>query len=159
MRGVDAIAHTASPFHLKARHPDGTRWITVFIFPPDSFYFHLDLIKPAVQGTVAMLTSALKHGCAANIISLSLKPDTRTSSTSVKRVVMTSSCVAVKSLASTPMRYRETDWNTAAIREVEEKGDNSSGSVVYMASKTLAEQGELTAFLRMWGWVIEEVGF
>ena len=57
------------------------------------------------------------------------------------------------------MRYSETDWNTAAIREVEEKGDNSSGSVVYMASKTLAEQGELTAFLRMWGWVIEEVGF
>ena len=57
------------------------------------------------------------------------------------------------------MRYRETDWNTAAIREVEEKGDNSSGSVVYMASKTLAEQGELTAFLRMWGWMIEEVGF
>ncbi len=60
---------------------------------------------------------------------------------------MTSSSAAVQSLASTPMRYSELDWNTAAIREVEEQGDRSSGTVVYMASKTLAEQGELIAFI------------
>ncbi|KAI0245434.1 hypothetical protein BJV78DRAFT_1263392 [Lactifluus subvellereus] len=43
VRGVDAIAHTASPFHYKATHPD-------------------ELIIPAVRGTTSILNSVLKHG-------------------------------------------------------------------------------------------------
>jgi len=43
VKGVDAIAHTASPFHLKADSPD-------------------ELIIPAVKGAVGMLQSALKYG-------------------------------------------------------------------------------------------------
>ncbi|KAG7439978.1 NAD(P)-binding protein [Guyanagaster necrorhizus] len=43
VKGVDAIAHTASPFHLKAVDPQ-------------------ELIGPAVKGTVGMLASALKNG-------------------------------------------------------------------------------------------------
>ncbi|KAI0245425.1 D-lactaldehyde dehydrogenase, partial [Lactifluus subvellereus] len=43
VRGIDAIAHTASPFHWKATHPD-------------------ELIIPAVRGTTSILNSALKHG-------------------------------------------------------------------------------------------------
>jgi len=43
VRGVDAIAHTASPFHYKSTNPD-------------------DLIIPAVQGTTSILNSALGHG-------------------------------------------------------------------------------------------------
>ncbi|KAH7884064.1 hypothetical protein F5I97DRAFT_1646596 [Phlebopus sp. FC_14] len=41
VKGVDAIEHTASPFHMHARDPD-------------------ELIKPAVNGTVGMLKSVLK---------------------------------------------------------------------------------------------------
>ncbi|KJA19744.1 hypothetical protein HYPSUDRAFT_204330 [Hypholoma sublateritium FD-334 SS-4] len=103
VKGVDAIAHTASPFHVNSKTPD-------------------ELFRPAVQGTIGMLTSALKHG------------------SKIKRVVVTSSCAAVQSTASVPTRYSEKDWNTAAIQEVEDQGDGSSGAAMYMASKTLAEQ-------------------
>ncbi|KAI6037909.1 hypothetical protein EDC04DRAFT_2082589 [Pisolithus marmoratus] len=43
VKDVDAIAHTASPFHLNARRPE-------------------ELIEPAVKGTVGILQSALKYG-------------------------------------------------------------------------------------------------
>lgn len=43
VKGVDAIEHTASPFHLKAKDPQ-------------------ELIVPAVQGTLSVLQSALKYG-------------------------------------------------------------------------------------------------
>ncbi|KAG1802497.1 hypothetical protein EV424DRAFT_1435252 [Suillus variegatus] len=43
VKGVDAIEHTASPFHMNADDPD-------------------ELIIPAVNGTVGMLKSALKYG-------------------------------------------------------------------------------------------------
>ncbi|KAH8102011.1 hypothetical protein DFH11DRAFT_1786495 [Phellopilus nigrolimitatus] len=42
VQGVDAIAHTASPFHFKADDPN-------------------ELIEPAVKGTVGILESALKY--------------------------------------------------------------------------------------------------
>ncbi|KIP03371.1 hypothetical protein PHLGIDRAFT_94911 [Phlebiopsis gigantea 11061_1 CR5-6] len=45
VKGVDAIAHTASPFHTKATHPD-------------------ELVVPAVRGTLSILQSALAHGAA-----------------------------------------------------------------------------------------------
>ncbi|KAJ7186147.1 D-lactaldehyde dehydrogenase [Mycena filopes] len=43
VQGVDAIEHTASPFHLHAVEPD-------------------ELIIPAIHGTVGILKSALKYG-------------------------------------------------------------------------------------------------
>ncbi|KAH9855693.1 NAD-P-binding protein [Lenzites betulinus] len=43
VKGIDAIEHTASPFHFKADDPD-------------------ELIVPAVQGTTGILKSALKYG-------------------------------------------------------------------------------------------------
>ncbi|TCD71181.1 methylglyoxal reductase (NADPH-dependent) gre2 [Steccherinum ochraceum] len=43
VKGVDAIEHLASPFHMKSTHPD-------------------DMIIPAVQGTRTLLQSALQHG-------------------------------------------------------------------------------------------------
>ncbi|GAA6018331.1 hypothetical protein JCM10207_000808 [Rhodosporidiobolus poonsookiae] len=42
IKGVDAVLHTASPFHFNIQHPD-------------------DLIKPAVQGTTGALRSAAKE--------------------------------------------------------------------------------------------------
>ena len=44
VKGVDAIEHTASPFHFKVEDP------------------HKDLINPAVNGTLSVLKSALKNG-------------------------------------------------------------------------------------------------
>ena len=43
VKGVDAIEHTASPFHLKAVEPD-------------------EIIVPAVKGTVGVIQSAIKYG-------------------------------------------------------------------------------------------------
>ncbi|KIY46821.1 NAD(P)-binding protein [Fistulina hepatica ATCC 64428] len=43
VKGVDAVEHTASPFHMKAGDPQ-------------------ELIVPAVKGTVGMLQSVLKNG-------------------------------------------------------------------------------------------------
>ncbi|KAI0262299.1 D-lactaldehyde dehydrogenase [Gloeopeniophorella convolvens] len=43
VKGVSAIAHTASPFHYNGTEPD-------------------ELITPAVKGTTSILNSALKHG-------------------------------------------------------------------------------------------------
>ncbi|KAK7002479.1 D-lactaldehyde dehydrogenase [Favolaschia claudopus] len=43
VKGVDAIEHTASPFHFKAEDP-------------------AELLEPAVKGTVGILESARKHG-------------------------------------------------------------------------------------------------
>ncbi|KIY74197.1 NAD(P)-binding protein [Cylindrobasidium torrendii FP15055 ss-10] len=45
VKGVDAIEHTASPFHFNAKDPQ-------------------ELIEPAVKGTVGILASALKNGSA-----------------------------------------------------------------------------------------------
>ena len=45
VKGVDAIAHTASPFYTNAKEPD-------------------ELLVPAVRGTLSILNSALAHGAA-----------------------------------------------------------------------------------------------
>ncbi|GAA6018335.1 hypothetical protein JCM10207_000809 [Rhodosporidiobolus poonsookiae] len=49
VKGVDAILHTASPFHFNGKHPD-------------------DLIKPAVQGTTGVLKSAIKESTVKRIV-------------------------------------------------------------------------------------------
>ncbi|KAF8270660.1 hypothetical protein EI94DRAFT_1698641 [Lactarius quietus] len=73
------------------------------------------LIVPAVRGTTAILNSALKHG------------------------------TGVKRMSSPPRReryasYDETDWNDAAVAEVETKGSAAGPIMIYLASKTLAER-------------------
>ncbi|KAG6333457.1 hypothetical protein ID866_5627, partial [Astraeus odoratus] len=103
VKGVDAIAHTASPFHFNASRP-------------------AELIGPAVQGTVGILQSTLKHG------------------TSVKRVVITSSVGAVVRDEPTPTTFTEKDWNLQSLEIVNEQGENAPKLAIYRASKTLAEQ-------------------
>lgn len=103
VKGVDAIAHTASPFHTRAKDP-------------------AELIVPAVQGTVGVLTSALKHG------------------TSVNRIVVTSSCASIFEDLPEPKTFSEADWNEFAIREVETKGADAPIADKYCASKALAER-------------------
>ncbi|KAF8155208.1 NAD-P-binding protein [Mycena galopus ATCC 62051] len=103
VKGVDAIEHTASPFHFEADDP-------------------AELLEPAIKGTVGILESARKYG------------------TSVKRVVVTSSCAAVMNISTTPQVLSELDWNDQAVKEVEEKGRAASNQAKYRTSKTLAER-------------------
>lgn len=104
VKGVVAIEHTASPVSWSAKDPN-------------------ELIKPAVEGTLGVLQSALRHG------------------TQVKRVVITSSGAAVQEFGVAPERrvYSEADWNRKSIREVETKGEGADQLEKYCASKTLAE--------------------
>lgn len=100
---MDAIEHTASPFHLNAVEPD-------------------EIIVPAVKGTMSILQSALAHG------------------SSVKRIVVTSSCAAVFSIVPEPRVFNENDWNDGAVEETKQKGRDAAPVVKYRASKTLAEK-------------------
>ncbi|KAH6901040.1 D-lactaldehyde dehydrogenase [Coprinopsis sp. MPI-PUGE-AT-0042] len=103
VKGVDAIEHTASPFHGNVDHPD-------------------ELIVTAVQGTVGVLKSALKNA------------------TTVKRIVITSSCAAIMNDTREPLKFSEKDWNESSIKEVEQKGREADPASKYRASKTLAEK-------------------
>ncbi len=69
-----------------------------------------ELIGPAVHGTTGILLSALKHG------------------SSVKRVVITSSCASVATPTTNPRIFSEEDWNEASVAEVKEKGRDASAS-------------------------------
>ncbi|THG95051.1 hypothetical protein EW026_g6529 [Hermanssonia centrifuga] len=111
VKDVDAIEHTASPFHLRANDP-------------------AELIAPAVAGTGGILQSALKYG------------------TSVKRVVVTSSCAAVLTADPNPRVFTEDDWNELSVKEVETKGSEASAFDKYRASKTLAERAAW-AFMKL----------
>ncbi|KII86215.1 hypothetical protein PLICRDRAFT_114782 [Plicaturopsis crispa FD-325 SS-3] len=104
VKGVDAIEHTASPFHTKGEDPD-------------------EYIVPAVKGTVGILESALKYG------------------TSVKRVVVTSSCAAVLTPTSpVGTTYTDEDWNKSSVETTEKLGRAAPVMEKYRASKTLAEK-------------------
>ncbi len=81
-----------------------------------------DLIIPAVQGTTSILNSALKHGSA------------------VKRLILTSSVVAVIEQTTVPRVFTERNWNNAAVEAVTTKGSAVEPFTIYMASKTLAEK-------------------
>ncbi|KAH6904343.1 D-lactaldehyde dehydrogenase [Coprinopsis sp. MPI-PUGE-AT-0042] len=81
-----------------------------------------DVIEPAVNGTVNVLKSALNAG------------------SGLKRVVITSSIAAMASLPPPEGTFSEMDWNDAAIKHVEEKGESADPNIVYCASKTLAEK-------------------
>lgn len=83
----------------------------------------IDLIEPAVKGTVGVLTSVDKYA------------------PNVQRVVITSSVAAIMDVYKpTGTIFTEADWNTSSIKDVEEKGKGAGGGIIYMASKTLAEK-------------------
>ncbi|TFK86171.1 NAD(P)-binding protein [Polyporus arcularius HHB13444] len=105
--GTDAILHLASPVALDSEDPNA-------------------VIIPAVQGTLGILTSALKHRA------------------TVRRVVFLSSAAAIynpPAPGDTGTRVLdESDWNEHSVKEVREKGGKAWGRDIYRASKTLAER-------------------
>ena len=58
----------------------------------------------------------------------------------MKRIVLTSSLVAICEDDPNPRTYDETNWNNAAVAAVETKGSAAGPIMIYPASKTLAER-------------------
>ena len=83
---------------------------------------YIDLIIPAVRGTTSILNSALKHGSA------------------LKRLILTSSLVAVREVTTVPRTFSESNWNEAAVESVKTRGSAAGPVTIYLASKTLAEK-------------------
>ncbi|KAF7970721.1 hypothetical protein HWV62_23212 [Athelia sp. TMB] len=110
VKGVDGIAHTASPFHMRAEDPNA------------KFDSSSELIEPAVKGTVGILQSAFKYG------------------SSVKRIVVTSSSAAIMQESPDPQVYSEVSWNEQFIEVVKKEGRAAQAWMKYRASKTLAEK-------------------
>ena len=110
--------------------------------PTSSNRFKSEFFQPAIQGTVGMLKSALKNGCALLLIFEDFSPDRIYYSTNVKRIVVTSSCASVMSPPAVPTKYSEEDWNEISPKEVEEQGSKAPPMTIYRASKTLAERGK-----------------
>ncbi len=66
-------------------------------------------------------------------------------SSSVQRIVVTSSCASVLHVSPEPKVFSEVDWNEQSIKEVEEQGKDAPGIAKYRASKTLAEKGQINS--------------
>ncbi|KAI0325599.1 NAD-P-binding protein [Cubamyces sp. BRFM 1775] len=102
VKGADGVIHTASP-------------VSPPIDDPEAY------IRPAVEGTVGILESALK--------------------TDVRRIVIVSSIASIASgTVAPPGVYTEEQWNEQAIMTVEEQGKDAPRIIKYNASKALAER-------------------
>ena len=75
-----------------------------------------------MRGTTSILNSALKHGSA------------------LKRLILTSSLVAVREVTTVPRTFSESNWNEAAVESVKTRGSAAGPVTIYLASKTLAEK-------------------
>ena len=85
------------------------------------------MIHPAVNGTISILQSIKAHA------------------PTVKRVILTSSIVAVWDLSlSEPKEFDETMWNEDAVETCKVRGSDAGPVNFYGASKTLAEKGLLS---------------
>ncbi|KAJ7596306.1 D-lactaldehyde dehydrogenase [Mycena floridula] len=104
VKGVDAIEHTASPCYVEN------------VDDPE------EMIRPAVQGTVGVMKSAMEHG------------------SSVKHIVITSSTASICEDVPESRVFSEKDWNNLSVKNVEEQGREANGDDKYAASKTLAEK-------------------
>ncbi|KAH6904520.1 D-lactaldehyde dehydrogenase [Coprinopsis sp. MPI-PUGE-AT-0042] len=79
-------------------------------------------IQPTIRGVLSVLESALKA-----------KSD-------IRRIVYTSSVVAVAEFEKAPRAYTEDDWNESALQLVKEQGSAAGVQTIYSASKVYAER-------------------
>ncbi|KAH9487420.1 Putative NADPH-dependent methylglyoxal reductase GRP2 [Psilocybe cubensis] len=105
VKGVDAVEHMASPLPGNLKDED-----------PEVY------IKPAVEGTLSIFNSILKHG------------------NQIKRVVLTSSIGAVMPPLRSQTTLNEDNWAEEFVDIVGRRGRDSSSVEKYIASKTLSEK-------------------
>ncbi|KAF8583135.1 NAD(P)-binding protein [Ramaria rubella] len=124
VKGIDGVKHVASPVDLNADDPQS--WFSNQHKPIILLNFPLpELIQPAISGTLGILSSISKYG------------------TSVKRLVVTSSAVALCAPPPPSDRTRqitESDWDESSPKEVQEQGSATPIQTAYRASKVLAEK-------------------
>ncbi|KAF8877686.1 D-lactaldehyde dehydrogenase [Infundibulicybe gibba] len=102
----------------------GVMYYAYGVTPHHRYHDPQTVIEPAVKGTLGILKSAITNG-----------------SPSLKRVVLTSSCGAVRNeMPASAEAFTEENWNDASAKVVEEKGRDASSWSKYRASKTLAEK-------------------
>jgi nucleoside-diphosphate-sugar epimerase len=101
----------------------------------------LDYIRPAVQGTVGILTSAVKNACVFSVVIVKSFVE-KGSRPNVKRIVITSSSGAVTTPPSKTTVFSEKDWNQESLDDVEKNGINATTMSKYRTSKLLAERGQ-----------------
>lgn len=111
VKGVDGIAHTASPFYIDAATPE-------------------ELIDPAVQGTIGIMKSALKNN--PNLQRMVI--------TSSVAAIISPSPSGTHHSSGPPYTFTEIDWNEYSPQIVEKDGNKAPGGDKYRASKTLAEK-------------------
>ncbi|PPQ91079.1 hypothetical protein CVT25_014712, partial [Psilocybe cyanescens] len=99
VRDVDAIEHTASP--VSPKNPEDPQ----------------DYIRPAVQGTLSVLTSAMKFGYA------------------FPALLRTVNGLTI---------LDEKDWDDEFVKAAEELGTKADGILKYLASETLSERDSST---------------
>lgn len=110
-------------------------------------FYSKEIIEPAVDGTLGILKSALKFGyVASTLMDYCSNKASASDRVSVKRIIVTSSCAAVKERQETRTNIDETSWNESSIVECEEKGKNAHPLDMYSASKTIAEKREAGAY-------------
>jgi len=100
VKGVDAIAHTASPFYYNSTNPDDVR-SSLDSQPLLTIKTCLDFIILLCR--VPILKSALKH------------------ENTLKRLILTSSAVGAIELTTVLRFFTESDWNDAAVEAVKTK--------------------------------------
>ncbi|KAF8994732.1 D-lactaldehyde dehydrogenase [Cyathus striatus] len=101
--GVSGVLHVASPLpNEKLKDPD-------------------DYIRPAVNGTVGILKTALK-------------------SSDVKRIVYTSTIGTIMRQVTQPTTLSEKDWNEGIAKIIEEQGAEAPNVLKYITSKVIAEK-------------------
>ncbi|KAK6358151.1 methylglyoxal reductase (NADPH-dependent) gre2 [Orbilia blumenaviensis] len=112
VKGVDGIAHIASPFHYRVTDP------------------YIDLINPAVNGTVNLLKAAKEFG-----------------GPQLKRIVITSSFASIVEPQKPGHTFDESQWNQHSVNLAEAyKADPTNPdkqvppNEAYRASKALAER-------------------
>lgn len=86
-------------------------------------------IKPAVEGTLGILKSALNFG------------------KKVKRIIITSSCAAIIEDSRDPVQiWDESNWGDVWVEKTKAQGSDAPYMFKYRASKTLAERGKFWFF-------------
>ncbi|KAI0029796.1 D-lactaldehyde dehydrogenase [Vararia minispora EC-137] len=85
------------------------------------------VVTPCVRGTLGIFESVKTHG------------------SSVKRIIVTGSVITTLPMMPNSPVLNESCWNEKAVREVEEKGDQAPGMIIYATAKTLAEKGMIPA--------------
>jgi len=112
VKGVDAIHHTASPFHFRATTVD-------------------ELVTPAVSGALGVLKSA--QNCGTNVQRIVFLSST-------VAVIPPTLSRPTTDLETYPHLLKEENWNEWSIDEIKTKGDGAGPVSIYSASKALAEK-------------------